>query len=66
LAQARRSRRATRLRLISVFRQGWQVILVALLQGRQLPTGHFMAEPWPSAEDKELKLAVVHDVPLAA
>jgi hypothetical protein len=52
--------------LISVFRQGGQVILVALLQGRQLPTGHFMAEPWPSAEDKELKLAVVHDVPLAA
>src|SRR2546426_9225628 len=34
VAQARRQRRATRLRLVSVFRQGWIVILVALLNHR--------------------------------
>ena len=66
LAQARRQRQATRLRLISVFRQGWQVILVALLQGRRLPTGLFVPEAWPSAEDRKTKLRVNHELPLAA
>jgi hypothetical protein len=66
LAQARRQRRATRLRLISVFRQGWTLILVALLQGRRLPTGRFVPEPWPSAENRETKLRVNHELPLAA
>jgi hypothetical protein len=44
-----RLRRATRLRLVSVFRQGWIAILVALLNHRQLPRGHFVPEPWPRA-----------------
>ena len=66
LGQARRQRRATRLRLVSVFRQGWQVILVAMLQGRRLPTGRFVPEPWPSAEEKELNLPGIHELPLAA
>jgi len=66
LGQARRQRRATRLRLVSVFRQGWSLILVALLQGRRLPTGHFVPEPWPSAEDREHKRPVRYEVPLAA
>ncbi len=63
---SRRHRRATRLRLISVFRQGWNAILVALLQGRRLPTGRFVPEPWPRAEDGETKLRVNHELPLAA
>jgi hypothetical protein len=42
-----RSRRATRLRLVSIFRQGWITILVALLNHRQLPQGRFVPEPWP-------------------
>jgi hypothetical protein len=42
-----RSRRATRLRLISVFRQGWIRILVALLNHPRLPLGRFVPEPWP-------------------
>jgi hypothetical protein len=66
LGQGRRQRRATRLRLSSVFRQGWNLILVALLHGRRLPTGRFVPEPWPRAEDREIKLRVNHEVPLAA
>lgn len=66
LAQTRRQRRATQLRLVSVFRQGWNLILVALLQGRRLPVSHFVPEPWPSAEEKELNLSGIHELPLAA
>ncbi len=61
-----RQRRATGLRLVSVFRQGWIAILVALLHHRRLPTGRFVPEPWPSAADKEINLPVRHEVPLAA
>ena len=39
--------RATCLRLVSVFRQGWSTILVALLNQRHLPLGRFVPEPWP-------------------
>jgi Transposase DDE domain len=42
-----RSRRATQLRLVSIFRQGWITILVALLNHRRLPQGRFVPEPWP-------------------
>ena len=43
----RRQRRATRLRLVSVFRRGWSTILVALLRHEPLPTGRLIPEPWP-------------------
>jgi hypothetical protein len=43
-----RTRRATRLRLVSVFRQGWVVLLVALLRHDPLPQGRFVPEPWPA------------------
>jgi Transposase DDE domain len=42
-----RSRRATRLRLVSVFRQGWVALLVALLRHEPLSPGRFVPEPWP-------------------
>jgi hypothetical protein len=42
-----RTRRATRLRLVSVFRQGWVRRLVALRRQDPLPEGHFVPEPWP-------------------
>ena len=42
-----RPRRATQLRLVSIFRQGWTTILVALLNQRHLPLGRFVPEPWP-------------------
>ncbi len=43
-----RSRRATRLRWVSVFRQGWVELLVALLRHDPLPQGRFVPEPWPA------------------
>jgi hypothetical protein len=46
-APASRSRQATQLRLVSIFRQGWITILVALLNQRRLPQGRFVPEPWP-------------------
>jgi hypothetical protein len=47
LAQAPRQRQETRLRLVSLFRQGWVTILVALLTGDPLPLpGAFHPEPW--------------------
>jgi len=42
-----RPRQATRLRLVSIFRQGWITILVALLNQPHLPRGRFVPEPWP-------------------
>jgi hypothetical protein len=42
-----RPRRATQLRLVSIFRQGWLTILVALFNQRRLPLGRFVPEPWP-------------------
>jgi hypothetical protein len=50
-----RPRRATQLRLVSVFRQGWMTILVALFNQRRLPLGRFIPEPWPgTAHDNTL------------
>ena len=45
-----RPRQATRLRLVSIFRQGWITILVALLNQRRLPVGRFRPEPWPQVD----------------
>jgi len=42
-----RARRATQLRLVSIFRQGWITILVALLNHRRLPRTRFIPESWP-------------------
>jgi hypothetical protein len=47
---ASRLRSATQLRLVSVFRQGWITILVALLNQRHLPRGRFVPEPWPQPD----------------
>jgi hypothetical protein len=43
-----RTRRATRLRLVSVFRQGWVWLLVALLRQEPLLEGRLVPEPWPA------------------
>jgi hypothetical protein len=47
-----RTRRATRLRLVSVFRRGWTLILVALLDQAPLPLGRFVPEPWPAVPEE--------------
>jgi len=61
-----RPRRTTRLRLVSVFRQGWLAIVVALLNQQRLPLGCFAPEPWPRTEEDLITLTVLHEVPLAA
>ena len=51
----RRGTRRARARLLSCFRRGVLVILVALLKGEDLPLGRFVPEAWPS-EPAVLKL----------
>jgi hypothetical protein len=60
-----RSRRATQLRLVSAFRQGWIAILVALLNQRRLPPGRFVPEPWPQP-DKSNAPRRTHELVLVA
>jgi hypothetical protein len=62
---ASRSRRATRLRLVSIFRRGWITILMALLNQRRLPQGRFKPEPWLSVAGHNT-LSVPMELPLAA
>jgi Transposase DDE domain len=61
-----RQRRATRLRLGSVFRQGWLAIVVALLNQQRLPIGRFVPEPWPSSQAKASTPGVLDELLLAA
>src|SRR6266403_3740648 len=63
-----RMRRATRLRLMSVFRRGWNLILVALLEQAPLPMGRFVPEPWPAVMALEEQALLLPNlaVPLAA
>jgi len=55
----RRMRKATKLRLVSIFRRGWITILVSLIRHDPLPLGRFIPEQWPilpyeSLQDKGL------------
>src|SRR6266403_2227393 len=62
-----RIRRATRLRLVSVFRQGWVTLLVALLRHEPMPQGRFVPEPWPVVPPLEEEVPVpVRAMPKAA
>lgn len=60
-----RPRPATRLRLVSIFRQGWSTLLVALLNHRRLPRRRFVPEPWPQSNE-ENTLRGACEMPLAA
>ena len=51
--ERQRTRRATRLRLVRVFRQGWVRLLIALLRQEPLPEGHLVPEPWPAVPPLE-------------
>jgi Transposase DDE domain len=44
----RRTRRATRLRLVGVFRRGWVLLLVALCHHTPIPLATFAPEPLPA------------------
>jgi hypothetical protein len=61
-----RTRRATRLRLVSVFRQGWVTLLVALLRHEPLPQGRFVPEPWPVVPPLEEVPVSPHEILIAA
>jgi Transposase DDE domain len=63
-----RLRCATCLRLVSVFRRGWTLILVALLEQAPLPMGRFMPEPWPAVTARGDLAPLLPDLemPLAA
>jgi hypothetical protein len=63
-----RLRRATRLRLVSVFRRGWTILLVALFEQAPLPMGRFIPEPWPAVTARRERALLLPDlgVPLAA
>jgi hypothetical protein len=63
-----RRRRATRLRLVRVFRRGWNLILVAWLDQAPLPLGRFVPAPWPAgaALEEQDPLLPGLEVPLAA
>ncbi len=43
-----RSHQAAHLRLVSVFRRGWNLIFAALLNQTPLPHGRLVPEPWPT------------------
>lgn len=62
---ASRPRRATQLRLVSVFRRGWIAIRVALLNQRHFPRGRFKPEPWPRATPEHTLRGTI-ELPLAA
>ena len=62
LPTARRSRRATRLRLVGVFRRGWLLILFAYFRRTPLPFAPFIPEPWPALHDPD----PLHDAPASA
>jgi len=47
VARRRASRRAQP-RLLSCFRRGVVTIVATLLRGAAIPTGQFVAEPWPA------------------
>lgn len=46
--QRGRPQQRSRPRLLSCFRRGVLVILVALITGQDLPLGRFRPEPWPT------------------
>jgi hypothetical protein len=62
---ASRPRRATPLRLVSIFRQGWIPILIALMNQRRIPRGRFKPEPWPNAAQKHTLRGII-ELSLAA
>ena len=66
--QQPRTRRATRLRLVRVFRRGWNLILVALLDQAPLPMGRFVPAPWPAVPglEEEIRSRPVLAMPQAA
>src|SRR5438093_774443 len=64
--QMTKPERAARLWLVSVFRRGWHLILVALLDQAPLPLGRFVPEPWPAVPAQQTPSLPVPALPQAA
>jgi hypothetical protein len=62
--QPARTRRATRLRLVRIFRRGWNLILVAWLDQAPLPMGRFVPEPWPAVPGLEEAISSLPELAL--
>jgi hypothetical protein len=60
-----RTRRATQLRLMSVFRRGWTLILVALLDQAPLPLGRLVPEPWTAVAPWEEQAPLLPDMEMS-
>jgi hypothetical protein len=60
----RRPRRATRWRLVSIFRRGWITLLGALLRHDPLPPGSFVPEPWPVVQPRDEAVPLEDDLAL--
>jgi hypothetical protein len=54
-ARPRTQRKASKLRLVSIFRRGWVTILVSLIRHEPLPLGRFIPEPWSISDYETLQ-----------
>ena len=50
----RPQRKASKLRLVSIFRRGWITIVVSLIRHDPLPLGRFIPEPWSISTGKTI------------
>jgi hypothetical protein len=51
----RTQRKASKLRLVSIFRRGWVTLLVSLIRHEPLPLGRFIPEPWSMSDCETLQ-----------
>jgi hypothetical protein len=56
LMEMKRQRKATKLRLVSVFRRGWIAIFVSLISHESLPLSYFIPEPWTQISNTYLNI----------
>lgn len=53
-------RQNNRWRLVGIFRQGWNLIIAALLSHQMLPVAHAVPEPWPTLTPTEGSIKNLH------
>jgi len=58
--------RTKRWRLVSVFARGWAVIIVALINHEEVPSGTFLPEPWPLIPEAPDAAPAQEEIPRAA
>lgn len=53
-------RQNNRWRLVGIFRQGWNLIIAALLSHQMLPIAHAVPEPWPTLPQNQCSIKNLH------